>query len=793
MKSRLLTSCILVLLSNAIYAQNIEAKVVIKNEQQEAITNATVQFLRTADSAIVAVRTLKNNVSFSIKKNTTYFLRISAVNINNIFTQVSSGDNDTTFTVNAQTKTKDMGAVVVNAVKPIIKQDDDKTVVDVEPIAVSSTNAFEVLEKTPGAIVDQDGNVYLNSTTPATVFINGREIKLSASDLSSLLKSLPANSISKVEILRTPSAKYDAASSGGIVNIVLKKGVKLGTNGSFDVSHFQGKVATQSIGFNINKSADKLNLRAAYSFTNRNNYDVLTSSRISNSNTIFNQDAYTKLPGINNYANVGVDYNFNKKWSAGYDVRLSANNNHSRVNNDIDIKSISTNTTIGKNVSIVQNNGPSIYLGNNFTTKLKIDSLGSEWTNNIDYTYFKTTNNQVYQNLYIQPSKNTMFGNGDVNNTKNIITYRTDLVLKLKNKYTVELGTKANVSFSKNNAAYFADTSMGKYVDRFQTNRFKYKETIAASYFQVAKTFKGLTVKPGLRLEYTNINGNQLIPSDTTFKINRTDLFPFLFLRHKIAKVFGFKLSASAIYKRSITRPFYEALNPFPRYADQYTFDVGNPSLQPQFTTNYEVNIMADDFPLLTAGFNNVKNIFSNITYVKNDTLFRTYDNLGTNKEAYLRLVAGIPPGKKYFFYAGAQANFINYNGLYDNAPFTFKRTSWNLFMFQSFKATPTLNLSLNGFMRINAVANFFELKNFGSLNFSANKSLLNKKMNIVLSVNDMFRTNRNAFTVDQTNFTATGLRYTDTRRVGIAVKYNFGIKPKAEPKQTIQVPNEFN
>ena len=120
-----------------------------------------------------------------------------------------------------------MSAVtVVSSRKPLIKEEDDKTIVDAEALTISSTNAFEVIEKTPGAIIDQDGNVYLNSTTPATIFINGREMKLSSADLSSLLKSLPANSVSKIEILRNPSAKYDAASSGGIVNIVLKKALK---------------------------------------------------------------------------------------------------------------------------------------------------------------------------------------------------------------------------------------------------------------------------------------------------------------------------------------------------------------------------------------------------------------------------------------------------------------------------------------------------------------------------------------------------------------------------------------
>src|SRR5215217_5824692 len=102
-----------------------------------------------------------------------------------------------------------------------------------------------MLEKTPGLFVDQDGNIYLSSTTPATVYINGREQKMSAADMATLLKNLPPTAIASIEILRTPSAKYDASGSGGIVNIILKKGVKIGLTGSVTTGLNQGKYGNQ--------------------------------------------------------------------------------------------------------------------------------------------------------------------------------------------------------------------------------------------------------------------------------------------------------------------------------------------------------------------------------------------------------------------------------------------------------------------------------------------------------------------------------------------------------------------
>ncbi len=774
-------------------AQNITVRVNSLNDKKEKVVYATTAILSITDSLLLFTQTSNKETVFYLKSNTAYILKITAVNTKTFYQKLQTGSNDTTINSVLQTVTKQLDGVVVNSRTSLLKQEDDKTVVDAEQLAGSSTNAFEVLEKTPGAIVDQDGNVYLNSSTPSTIYISGREIKLSAQDLANLLKNLPANSISKIEILRNPSAKYDAASSGGIINIVLKKGVKLGVNGSVDVSHFQGVYGSEAIGFNVSNSKEKLNTYLSYNFSKKLNGEDLSSNRYTNTGGLFKQYAFTRFNNTNNYVGGGINYDVNKKLNIAYDARISATQNNSDVNNNISILSLRTGNILGKNISIVNNEGPSLYVGNGVAAKYKLDTLGSEWSNTLDYTYFRSNSNQDYSNLNIFPARNTLLGDGNILNNKNILAYKSDVVLKTKKKFTIEIGTKLTYSLSKNNSVYFSDTSTGKYVDRLQTNRFRYSENISATYLQIAKTFGGFTIKPGVRLEYTDIKGRQLIPADTTFAIKRSDLFPYIFIRHKIAKIFGFSLVANAIYRRSITRPFYESLNPYPRYADQYTYDIGNPRLQPQFTTNYELNINADEFPVFSIGLNDIRNIFTTLTYSRGDTLFRTYDNLGTNKEIYMRAVIGIPPGKRYFFYAGTQMNIMNYKGQYDGVPFTFHKSSFTFFLFQNYKPTKTLTLSLNSFMRVNTVINFFELKPFGGLTFSGNKSILKKKMNIIATVNDVFRTNRNSFIIKQPNFVADGYTFNDTRRIGIALKYNFGLKPRVEKRQGFEIPQDAN
>lgn len=759
--------------------------------------NASAAIYRLPDSALVAKKSITRETFFTVKPQANYFINISAVGMQDAVRSFSVNRSDTTATIQMLYKTSNLDNVTVVARKPLIKDDDDKTTVDAEVLANSSSNAYEILEKTPGAIVDQDGNVYLSSTNPATVLINGREMKLSSADLASLLKSLPAGSVSKIEILRTPSAKYDAASSGGMVNIILKKGVKLGTNGTVNVAYFQGVYSTKTAGFTLNKGSGKINSYFSYQFTGRNNFEELNSGRlIQTDSTLLTQRSYTTYPTVNNYISAGVDVQATSKFNAGYDIRISTTNGKSYAGNAIDITKDPSTFLLGRNFSDIDNRNRTLYLGNGFSGKYKIDSAGSEWTAAINYDYFRNRNNQEYSNYTYLPARPTVAGDGANNNDKHIVVLQTDLVLKLPKKITLEAGFKATLSSSRNSSNYFKDTGNGvRYVDAFQTNTFTYKETIMAAYVQASRTIWGFTIKPGLRFETTDINGRQTIPKDTSLLLKRTDVFPYVFIKHNLFKMFGVQLIGNAIYRRSIRRPYYEILNPYPRYIDQYLFDVGNPNLKPQFTTNYEVNVSFDNIPVIAVGINNTRDIFSNVTYQDNTTriAYRTYDNLGRNKEFYAKLIGGIPPGGKYFFYVGGLYNHNSYAGFYEGKPLNYKRGSWTFFMFQEFKVTPKFSINMQGFMRTKGLQNLYELNTFGGLFVSANKSILKKKANIILSVNDLFRTNQVAFSLQQGTVSAQGERINDTRRLGITFRYNFGIKPKEEKKKGFDAPAEIN
>jgi hypothetical protein len=392
------------------------------------------------------------------------------------------------------------------------------------------------------------------------------------------------------------------------------------------------------------------------------------------------------------------------------------------------------------------------------------------------------------------PIVSAISGDGTGSNRKQIFNMQTDFVWKLPSKYTLEVGLKNSISKSNNTTQYYVDSGNDvRQVDLFQTNTYKFSERISAAYLQVSKTFFGFILKPGLRMEHTDITGRQLVPGDTSFGIKRTDFFPYVYLKHKLFNIFNQPLMASAIYRKSIRRPYYESLNPYRKYIDQFLYEAGNPSLRPQFTTNYEFSVTFNDIPVAAVGVNQTSDIFSNVIYQDDKTkiAFRTFDNLGRNKEIYARLIAGIPPGGKYFFYIGGVYNYNEYRGFFQSQPFNYNIGSITLFTFHEVKLTPTFIFNTQAFFRSRALQNFYELKNFGGMVVSFNKSLLKRKANLILSVNDVFRTNYNRFNFSRNGQNVEGTRINDTRRAGVTLRYNFGIKAKEERKQGFEAPQE--
>ncbi len=792
--TRLFLILFTIVTSSSAFAQQVNVSFRIINKKNEGIPYASIA-VNTREDTVHSQNKVADSsglVKFSLSKGQ-YIVRATSTDYQPLEKGITVSPTQHFFSFTLESSATSLKGVTVTSRAPLIKQEDDKTIVDPEPLAAASTNAYEILEKTPGIFVDQDGNVYISSMTPAAVYINGREMKMSTSDIATMLKNLPPNAISKIEILRTPSAKYDASgTTGGIINIVLKKGVKLGMTGSITAGLQQGDYGNQFLSFNLNNNNGRKSSFINLNYSRRNNFDQIITNRIFAPDSMLFQDAFTVYPGNSYFGSYGLTNSWKKNWSADYNGSISYNNFNNKTDNLSAIKEISTSDTLSNNLNRVNNKGYTLNVRASVTLTKKIDTTGSQWDNDLSYNYTRNNSDQVYSSVYYLPFIFSNDGDGNGTNDRNYFVARSDLKLKMKKRFILESGIKTSLLDFKNVANYYNEERGIRAKDPGRTNTFHYKENINALYVQGSKTLsKNFIAKVGVRIENTNMDGHQVIPADTNFTIHRTDLFPYVYLSKKVMTIAGYELRSYLVYRRTITRPGYDQLNPFPRYVDQYLSEVGNPALRPQFTTNYEANISVDERPLLAIGYNKTKDIFTNVIYQADSSTsvaYRTYDNLGSNKEIYLRGLGVIPPGKRYFFVLGAQYNHNFYDGVYESKPLLYKRGSWTFFTYHQFKLDKRSQITLNGFVRFNGQQQFYELSTFGSLNTSINRQFMKQKLTVTLSMNDIFYTNQNDFTINQGSVNAYGNRRSDTRRVGINVRYNFGIRKREESSDMFNV-----
>jgi hypothetical protein len=754
------------------------------NQNKEAIPYASIKLTPEKDTLnrIQKVTDSAGKCLILIPRFGKYTITLQSVNYQTLKQTINIDSSGKSFQFILTPVSGNLQTIEIVARKPLLRQEDDKTIVDPEVLANSSTNAFEIMEKIPGLFVDPDGNIYLSSTTPATIYINGRQQKMSNADVASLLKSLPPGSIASIEIIRTPSAKYDASGGGGIVNVLLKKHVKLGLTGSTTMGMNQGIYGNQFAGFNLNNSNGDLTTYLNFQTSNNDGYNQTKTFRQLSLDTILNQNSLSRNTGNSIYVGFGLNYQLTKKWEISYDSRITFNNGKSSNVVPSQISKISNGQVFSSNGNNIHNIGKSANITQEVGLKYKIDSTGSEWNTDVSYSYAPNNNQQDYITSFTQPILFTLPGDGLSKNTFNFLSFQSNLVYKLKHKITVETGVKSTNTWYENNSDYRKQTNGIWNKDIIRTSAYSYKENIHAAYFQASKSFSKFILKTGVRVENTNMNGKQTFPNDTSFKIARTDAFPYVYLSRQLFKVANFDIKAYLVYRKTIARPSYEFLNPSIKIVDQYVYETGNPTLKPQFTQNYEANISANDQPIIAIGFNDTKDIFTQVLYQSDsnkNVTYRTYDNLGKNKETYFRFVLGIPPGKKYFFVAGTQYNHNFYNGTYANSPLPFKRGSWTAFTFHTYKLTKTTQLVMNGFIRFNGQYQFYELSTLSSLNFSITQKFLKNKLSVTASINDALYTLNNNFVLAQGNVKTNGYRNGDTRRFGLNLRYNFGIRKK--------------
>jgi outer membrane receptor protein involved in Fe transport len=259
----------------------------VQDKTKKPVAAATIQLLKVADSSLVKVAVTADNGLFTFNhlKPGTYRVTVTAIG----FTFYTSD----TVSIVAENEPKklplieltvadanQLNAVTVTARKPFLERKIDRTIMNVDAlISNAGVSALEVLDKAPGILVDQDGNISMNGKSGVVIFIDDKPTYLSGADLASYLKSLPSGTLDVIEIMTNPPAKYDAAGNAGVINIKTKKLKQKGFHGNIAPGYMQGAYPKSFNSLNLNFRNNAFNYFANIGYNYSENFSDLLIQR----------------------------------------------------------------------------------------------------------------------------------------------------------------------------------------------------------------------------------------------------------------------------------------------------------------------------------------------------------------------------------------------------------------------------------------------------------------------------------------------------------------------------------
>lgn len=772
----------------------------IIDEKQNPVEAATISLLKSEDSSIVKmdVSDKTGKFIFSGMPYGSYFISVSnsnsAIKYSPVFIIAATSPVIKLDNVVIEPVAKKLTDIVVTSKKPLVEQKIDRMVINVDAsVTNAGLTALEVLERSPGVMVDKDGNISLKGKSEVMIMIDGKPSYLSGTELASLLHNMSANQLSQIEIMTNPSAKYDAAGNAGVINIKTKKSITQGFNGSINVGYGQGVYAKSNNNISLNYRAGKLNTFLNYGYILNNGFMKFDIQRNFVDSTGIKVGELDQLSnrvnqGHNNNLKLGMDYYINPTTTigfvaSGFIAPLNQNGfTTSYVKDGTDkISSIEeTNKTMNndwKNGSI------------NLNLHSQLDSSGKDITANFDHIHYNFTGDQDLTGLsynpdYILQEKN--FLKNTVALQINIYSGRIDYSQPLKNGVKLEAGFKSSV-VKTNNANDFFKTENGKwYMDSTNSSSFNYSENINAAYVNLNKQYNKWFVQAGLRLENTNYSGLQMSKTqnnDSSFSRNYTNLFPTALVGYKLNDENQFALSVG----RRIDRPVYQNLNPFVSFLDKYTYSTGNPFLQPQYSNNIELSHTYKSVLTTTLNYSIITDMISETLRHTDSVIVRSVGNIGTQYNMGIAVSANIPVTKWYtgIFYANLYQNI--YKGFIYDEPLNAKALALSLNVNNQFSFKNNWAAEISGnYTSKNRDEGQAIVLPVGQVSAGVSKQLLNNKASIKLSIRDIFYTQYAREIQNFQDVQSTLKMYRDTRVFNIAFVYRFGTNLKSKPASTL-------
>lgn len=759
----------------------------LRDAQGEPAIAATIQLFRSLDSSFVKGSSSDLNGKFELRNltNEIYYLKITGLVYKPYFSanlNLTAQQNQLELPIIILLPAKEvqLKEVVVTAKKPLIEQDIDKTIVNVDAmISAGTSNTLEVLEKTPGVLVDQNGSISLNGKQGVLVLIDGRATYMAGQDLANYLKSLPGAVLDKIELMDNPPAKYDAT-GGAVINIKLKRNRSRGLTGNTSSYISQGQTNRSSLGFNLNYNQPKVNWFGNLWYSTDGNYsddsfDRKLFSTTGTLNSQLNSRNYSEQQSQGINVKLGVDYTLSPKSTLGAQVFTQTRpreESNSYFTNNFNPNSASLLYTNGE----AQGNYDWINHGANLNFLHKLNDKGRELSADINYLNYQSNGEKGFNNFQDELPSNT-FKNLLINQT-NIYNFKADYVHPLPKKLMLETGIKASMVKNDNNAG-FENLLNGYYAtDYSRSNHFVYHENISAAYLSVRKNWQRWGGQLGLRAENTYLLGDLLANealSGQQFTQNFTNVFPTVSLNYKLDSLGNHTLAF--FYNVRLNRPNYQQFNPFLAYIDNYYYSQGNVDLKPANMYRTELSYRFKQLFNASFSYNRGRNFLTPATEFRDSIYITRPFNFGGKAQMLaLSLGLNLKPFKSWSINANFNAAHFTFAG--QTYSETLDRTAlvarWNL----------TNQFTLPKSWSAEFTANWMS----GELNgqslsrsryrvFAAVQKKLWKDMgSIKLSIEDMFHTwvlREEILAIRQTE--QYHVSSYDTQRIGLAFSYRFG------------------
>jgi outer membrane receptor for ferrienterochelin and colicin len=799
----------LCLLSNSyVYAQT-EARITgsVIMETGKPLSSASVILSRARDSSIIKTFITSGSGTFEFEKIKPDSLLVTVSHVGykeTIFGPVNIAPAGVLSIPAIVLKTADdklLKDVTVTAKKPIIEHKIDRTILNVDGVASNTgSNTLEVLERSPGVVVDENGNISLKGKSGVLVLIDDRPTYLSAQDLATYLKSLPASSIEKIELMTNPPARYDAASGAGVINIITKKNTIKGFNGSLSVSAGQAVYARSNESLNLNYRNGKINIFGNFGYSNQKSWRRLELNRsyfnpAGDLRSEFLQTSFFRTTRNSPTLKAGIDYSLSPKTTLGFVFKGS----YSLASNPSPVKSLVYNNNRKLDSLIEATNYTREKFssnGLNINFNHQYDSSGKVLTANLDFLQYTSFGNRSFLN-------NSFSGNGNLKYTEhlqarlpsaiNIYSGKADYTHPLKPGVKFEAGVKTSFVDADNAANYFFIIDNSTVVDNDKTNHFTYRENINAAYINFNGERKRFGIQAGLRMEQTNSNGYQsgnAVKPDSSFTKTYTNLFPTGYLSYKLDSSGNNYLNLS--YGRRVNRPYYQDLNPFIFLLDKFAYFAGNPYLRPQFSNNYEFSYHYKSFLTASLLYNHATDLQQETIYQSGNVFISTTGNIGRRIYKGISVNANLKPYK--FWSASIYTEVINnrYKGVISTSSLLTNATFWYLNMNNQFTFNKGWGGELSGFYVTRGTDGQFIKQPVWILTAAVQKAVFNKKGTFRLSVRDIFHTLEPRGKISNIpSATATYHNYLDTQVATLGFTYSFGKTFKAISKRSNNSPEE--